>query len=72
MAIWRVILSVNNRPFALMSLEPGTGLTEPDPPEGLVAHVETLLGPFDDTGPVSAGEFRGLAYRDLQWPPPRL
>jgi len=70
MSVWRVILTATNRPFAVMNLEPGSGLIEPEPPDALLTHVQALFGEFDRAS-LSADEFGTLAYRDLQWPPPQ-
>jgi hypothetical protein len=72
MAFWRIILTPGNRPFAVMSLEPGSGLTDREPPDGLVEHVETLFGKFDEGACLSPEEFSAVGYRDMHWPPPEL
>lgn len=72
MSLWRIILTPSNRPFALMNLEPGSGLTDREPPDGMVEHIEAMPGAFDQHACMSASDFAAVAYRDLQWPPPQL
>ena len=64
-ATWILVFTPEQKPWLLTKLEPGVGLSQPQPPQALRDHIEREHGPFDGTAMFPSQSLRG---EWIDWP----